>query len=61
MNNELKAYDMFGYVILINGGYTWSVSGDYYIITKIKGDNYVIGENLNQEHEVVELDANTLY
>ena len=31
------------------------------IITNIKGDNYVIGENLNQEHEVCELDANTLY
>lgn len=61
MSKELKAYDMFGDVILIDGVYTCSVSGDYYIITKIKGDNYVIGENLNQEHEVVELDANTLY
>ena len=61
MNNELKAYDMFGEEVLINGIYSCSVSGDYYIITNIKGDNYVIGENLNKGHEVIELDANTLY
>lgn len=61
MNKDLKAYDMFGDIILINGVYTCSVSRDDYIITKIKDDNYVIGENLNQEHEVCELDANTLY
>ena len=61
MNNELKAYDMFGEEVLINGIYSCSVSGDDYIITNIKGDNYVIGENLNKGHEVIELDANTLY
>lgn len=37
MNNELKAYDMFGYEIEIGKIYTCSVSGDNYIITKIKG------------------------
>ena len=61
MNKDLKAFDMFGCEVLINGVYTCSVSDDYYIITNIKGDNYVIGEKLNKDHEVIELDANTLY
>ena len=61
MIKELKVYDMFGYEIEIGKVYTCEAYGDDYIITKIKGDNYVIGENLNQEHEVIELDANTLY
>ena len=30
MNNELKAYDMFGEEVLINGIYSCSVSGDDY-------------------------------